>query len=45
MASNTRKLKLIRKRKIAAQGKTRKAANRAKGTTLSKSELFGEETK
>ncbi len=42
MASATRKLKLIRKRKLSRMGKKRKTANRENGTTKSKAELFGD---
>ncbi len=42
MASATRKLKLIRKRKQGRMGKKRKADNRENGTTKSKAELFGD---
>jgi len=42
MASATRKLKLIRKRKEGRMGKKRKAKNRENGTTKSKAELFGD---
>lgn len=40
MASKTKKLELIRKHKKASSGTKRKAANRTKGTTKSKKELF-----
>jgi len=43
MASPTRKTEKNRKRKIATQGKKRKAAIRTNGTTKSKNELFGDE--
>jgi hypothetical protein len=42
MASKTKKTEFRRRRKKAAQGKVRKAANRNKGTTKSQSELFGD---
>ena len=42
MASATRKLKLIRKRKHSRMGKKRKVSNRENGTTKSKAELFGD---
>ena len=43
MASATRKLKLIRKRKNGRMGSKRKAKNREQGTTKSKAELFGDD--
>jgi hypothetical protein len=42
MASKTKKTEFRRRRKKAAQGRKRKAANRNKGTTKSKKELFGD---
>ncbi|MGE0764329.1 MAG: hypothetical protein AB7N80_13695 [Bdellovibrionales bacterium] len=42
MASPTRITEFRRKRKLSKQGRKRKAAVRAKGTTKSKSALFGE---
>lgn len=42
MASKTIKTELQRAHKKAKQGKVRKAANRSKGTTKSKKELFGD---
>jgi hypothetical protein len=44
MASPTKRTKLIRKRKTHNQGKKRKAADRANGTTKSMEELFGDST-
>jgi hypothetical protein len=41
MASKTRKLKIIRKRKVAARGTKRKAKLRTKGSTRTDLELFG----
>jgi len=43
MASKTKKTKFRRKRKKQKQGRVRKAANRSKGTTRSKKELFGDD--
>jgi len=43
MASATKKLKIIRKRKVSKQGKSRKAKLRAQGSTQSYSQLFGDE--
>jgi hypothetical protein len=42
MASPTKITKFRRKRKIAKQGRKRKAALRTKGTTPSKKTLFGD---
>lgn len=42
MASKTIKTEYKRERKKATSGKKRKAALRAKGTTRSKKELFGD---
>ena len=42
MASKTKATELKRKRRDQAGGKKRKASARTKGTTRSKSELFGD---
>jgi hypothetical protein len=42
MASPTKKVRLIRKRKKSKMGKERKAENRNNGTTQSYEELFGD---
>ena len=43
MASKTKKLELIRKRRNTKMGQKRKAKNRNHGTTKTKAELFGDE--
>ena len=45
MASTRKQTKLIRKRKAAKAGNTRKSKIRNNGTTLSAAELFGDEEK
>jgi hypothetical protein len=42
MASKTKKTTRIRKVKLAKKGKVRKALDRAKGSTRSYAELFGD---
>lgn len=42
MASKTKKTEFRRRRKKASSGRKRKAANRNKGTTRSRKELFGD---
>ena len=42
MASKTKKLETIRRRKKTTSGKKAKAARRNKGTTKSKKALFGD---
>lgn len=42
MASKTRKLELIRKRRNSKMGQKRKAQNKNHGTTKSYEELFGD---
>ncbi len=42
MASKTKKLEIIRERKVAGRGKKRKAALRTKGSTKSPKVLFGD---
>ena len=42
MASKTKKLNIVRKHKIAAQGTKRKAALRTKGSTKPQKELFAD---
>lgn len=43
MASKTKKLELIRKKRNTRMGQKRKAKNRNEGTTKTKAALFGEE--
>ena len=43
MASPTKKVRIIRKRKRAKQGSERKAKLRNEGTTKSPAKLFGDE--
>lgn len=43
MASKTKKLEDVRRRKKGNEGKKRKAKNRSQGTTKTKKELFGDD--
>lgn len=42
MASPTKQTSLVRKRKVAKQGRKRKAKQRSEGSTQSPAELFGD---
>jgi len=42
MASKTKKLELIRKKRNTRMGQKRKAKNRNEGTTKTKADLFGD---
>ncbi len=41
MASDSKKTCFRRRRKVSKMGRVRKAANRNKGTTMTREELFG----